>query len=316
MCGSARAELPADGDLLPNKAVEALNARPSMMKTSADMRLWILGDLHMETVRGWDLPPPAERPEHDVVVIPGDLFTRMERGVRWIRERLTDREVIYVHGNHECWGTDVDITVEKALRAAEGTNVHVLQNRAITIGNTIFAGCCGWTDFNLFGDQRRGMRVAGDHMNDYRRIRKSNYKQRFLPQDALARHVASRAFLEGELRKSRSDDQKMVIVTHHAPMPEIGFRIAPHQPGEAISDETMLGAAFRSDLTALMHPQPAEGDKEALRPAQCWVFGHTHETAEVLIGETLVVSNSKGYGPWAGERWENPFFRSDFVVEI
>lgn len=280
------------------------------------MKLWIFGDLHMETTKGWDLPPPAQRPEHDVVIIPGDLFTRMERGVRWILERLTDRPVIYVHGNHECWGTDVDITVEKALRAAEGTNVHVLQDRAVTIGNTVFAGCCGWTDFNLFGDQRRGLMVAGDRMNDYRRIRKSNYKQRFLPQDALARHMTSRAFLESELRKQRGD-RKLVIVSHHAPMPEIGFRIAPHQPGEKISDETMLGAAFRSDLTALMHPQPAEDGRGPLRPAKCWVFGHTHETAEVLIGQTLVVANSKGYGPHRpGETWENPFFRPDFVVEI
>ena len=224
------------------------------------MRLWVFGDLQMESTRGWDLPPAARRPDHDIVVIPGDLFTRMERGVKWIRERLIDRPVIYTHGNHECWGTDVDITVEKALRAAEGTNVHVLQDRAVTIGDTVFAGCCLWTDFNLFGDQRRGLRVAGDRMNDYRRIRKSNYGQRFLPQDALARHIASRAFLESELRKPRRDDQKLVIVSHHAPMPEIGFRIAPHRPDESISDETMLGAAFRSDLTDLMHPQPVVND--------------------------------------------------------
>ncbi|MET4291906.1 hypothetical protein ACVW1A_008249 [Bradyrhizobium sp. LB1.3] len=282
------------------------------------MRLWIMGDLHMETTRGWDLPPPADRPDHDVLVVPGDLITRMERGVKWLAERV-DRPTIYVPGNHELWGVDADITVEKALRAADGTNVHVLQDRAVMIGGTVFAGCCLWTDFNLFGDQRRGMAVAGDRMNDYRRIRKNNYKQRFLPQDALARHVASRTFLEGELRKPRGDGQKLVVVSHHAPMPEIGFRIAPHRPNERISDETMLSAAFRSDLTELMRPQPAADSKDALRPAQAWIFAHTHETMEVVVGETLVVSNSKGYGPYgerAGETWENPFFRNDFVIEI
>jgi predicted phosphodiesterase len=281
------------------------------------MRLWIFGDLHMETTRGWDLPPPSQRPEHDVVVIPGDLFTRMERGVKWIRERLTDRPVIYVHGNHELWGADADITVEKALRAAEGTNVHVLQDRAVTIDGTVYAGACLWTDFDLFGDQRRGLAVAGDRMNDYRRIRKNNYKQRFLPEDALSRHLRSRAFLEDEMRRPRGDDKKLVVVSHHAPMPEIGFRISPHRPDEKVSNETMLSAAFRSDLTEMMHPQPAVDGKEALQPAQVWIFGHTHETADVLIGETRVVTNSKGYGPWkTGESWENPFFRPDFVIEI
>lgn len=281
------------------------------------MRLWILGDLHLESTRGWDLPPPSQRPDHDVVIVPGDLTPRMERGVAWLLERV-DRPTIYIPGNHEYWNSDVDRTVEKAMAAAEGTHVHVLQNRTVTIGGTVFAGCCGWTDFNLFGDQRRALMVAGDRMNDYKRIRTNGYTRRFRPTDALARHVASRAFLEAELRKAREDSQKFVVVTHHAPMPEIGFRIAPYQLGEAISDETMLGAAFRSDLTALMHPQPAEDGKEALHPAQCWVFGHTHETAVVRIGETLVATNSKGYGPYGapGETWENPFFRPDFVIEI
>lgn len=265
-----------------------------------------------------DLPPPSQRPDHDVVVIPGDLHVRMERGVKWIRERLTDRPVVYVHGNHESYGVDLDRTVEKAMAAAEGTHVHVLQNRTVTIGDTVFGGCCGWTDFNLFGDQRRALMVAGDRMNDYKRIRTNGYTRRFRPADALARHIASRAFLEAELRKARDDSQKFVVVTHHAPMPEIGFRIAPNQPGEAISDETMLGAAFRSDLTALMHPQPATDEKGALRPAQAWIFGHTHETTDIFIGQTRVVSCSKGYGPYGvpGDTWENPFFRPDFVIEI
>lgn len=280
------------------------------------MRLWIMGDLHMETTRGWDLPPSAERPDHDVLVVPGDLITRMERGVKWLAERV-DRPTVYVHGNHEAYGVDLDRTVEKAKAAAQGTLVHVLQDSTVTIGDTVFAGCCGWTDFNLFGEQRRALAVAGDRMNDYKRIRTNNYQRRFRPTDALARHVASRAFLERELRKPRGDGQKLVIVSHHAPMPEIGFRIAPHRPDERISDETMLSAAFRSDLTELMRPQPAADGKDALRPAQAWIFGHTHETTAMVVGKTLVTSNSKGYGPYdRGETWENPFFRDDFVVEI
>lgn len=281
------------------------------------MRLWIMGDLHMETTRGWDLPPPAERPDHDVLVVPGDLIPRMERGVRWLAERV-DRPTVYVHGNHEAYGADLDRTVEKAMAAADGTLVHVLQNRTVTIGDTVFAGCCGWTDFNLFGDQRRALMVAGERMNDYKRIRTHGYKRRFRPIDALARHVASRAFLEAELRRPRPGGQKLVVVTHHAPMPATGFRIAPYQLGEAISNETVLDAAYRSDLTALMHPQPAMDGKEALQPADGWVFGHTHERADVVIGRTRVVSNSKGYGPYgeSGGTWENPFFRPDLVVEI
>ena len=145
------------------------------------MRLWILSDLHVELTRGWDLPAADARPDFDVLVVPGDLIARMERGVTWLRERVPDHPVIYVPGNHEGYGCDVDRTVEKAKQAAEGSKVFVLQNEAIRLGHVTFAGATLWTDFDLFGDQRRAMAVAADHMNDFRKV------PRPLPASARAR---------------------------------------------------------------------------------------------------------------------------------
>src|ERR1700691_5085140 len=82
---------------------------PSRINT---LRLWIMGDLHIELTRGWDLPPAGARPKYDVLIIAGDLITRMERGVKWIIERV-DRPVIYIGGNHESYGVDIDITLQK-----------------------------------------------------------------------------------------------------------------------------------------------------------------------------------------------------------
>lgn len=281
------------------------------------MRLWIMSDLHLELTRGWDLPSAAERPDFDVLIVAGDLITRMERGVRWLAERVPDRPVIYVAGNHEAYGTDVDRTVEKALEAARGTNVVVLADRAVAIGNTVFAGATLWTDFDLFGDRRRAMTVAGERMNDHRKIRTANYAERFLPRHARARHLASRAFIECELGRPRGDG-RLVVVTHHAPVPDLGFMIAPREPGETVGDATMLGAAYRSDLTALMSPQPAAGGRDALRPADLWVYGHTHESFDRIVGATRVVSNAKGYGPWPPRErvWDNPDFDPNLVIAI
>ena len=277
------------------------------------MRLWILSDLHVELTRGWDLPNADARPCFDVLVIAGDLIPRMERGVAWLRERVPDRPVIYVPGNHEGYGCDVDRTVEKAKQAAEGSKVLVLQNEAIRLGNVTFAGATLWTDFDLFGDQRRAMAVAADRMNDFRKIRISRYQDRFRPRHALARHMESRAFLEAEMRKPRGGP--LVVVTHHAPHPGLSF---PHYQTERLSDDEILVTAYRSDLTSLMWPAPVEGTRNSLRPADLWIYGHTHEFEDVRIGCTRVVSNAKGYGPWAPQRraWDNPRFDLNFVVEI
>jgi len=281
------------------------------------VRLWIISDIHVELTRGWDLPTGSDRPRFDVLVVAGDLIPRMERGVNWLLERVPDKPVIYVPGNHEAYGTDIDRTIEKALDAAEGTNVFVLQNRRIKLDDVTFAGATGWTDFALFGNPHHAMTVAADHMNDFRKIRVNHYNERFQPLHAMVRHRQSRAFLETELRKSRGAE-KLVIVTHHAPVPARGYRLAPHYPGTQLSNDELLTAAYRSDLTELMWAAPIADGKNALRPADLWIYGHTHETEDVTIGHTRIVSNAKGYGPWLPKHrnWDNPRFDPYFVVEI
>jgi hypothetical protein len=124
--------------------------------------------------------------------------------------------------------------------------------------------------------------------------------------------MESRAFLETEMRKPRGGP--LVVVTHHAPHPGRSFP----RYRERLADEEILTAAYRSDLTPLMWPAPIEGGRNFLRPADLWIFGHTHESEDVTIGCTRVVSNAKGYGPWLPRRraWDNPRFDPNFVIEI
>jgi hypothetical protein len=119
-----------------------------------------------------------------------------------------------------------------------------------------------------------------------------------------------------ELRKSRGTG-RLVVVTHHAPMPGRGYRLAPLYPGTKLTDEEILTAAYRSDLTSLMSPAPDDGCG-ALQPADVWIYGHTHQSEDVTIGHTRVVSNAKGYGPWLPHMrtWDSPDFDPNFVIEI
>jgi 3',5'-cyclic AMP phosphodiesterase CpdA len=71
-----------------------------------------MSDLHLELTHGWDLTAGNARPEFDVLVIAGDLVPKMERGVNWLLERVPDKPVVFVPGNHEAYGTVTDRTVE------------------------------------------------------------------------------------------------------------------------------------------------------------------------------------------------------------
>jgi Icc-related predicted phosphoesterase len=261
------------------------------------VKLWIQSDLHMELTRGWDLPAAGDRPNYDVLVIAGDLTTRMERGVAWLLERVTDRHVVYIAGNHEFYGCDIDRTVEKARALAAGTNVHVLQNETVEINGVIFIGATFWTDFNLFGDVDRAMTAAAEFMNDYRKIRVGRYAYRLRPQHTLLRHQESRDFIANELRKPKVG--RRVVVTHMAPHPS-----AIH---DAFNEE-ITSAAYASDCSDLL----AMG-------VDAWIYGHTHDSRQFRVGnDTLLVTNQKGYGPWPPNEltWENREFDQHFVIEI
>ncbi len=67
------------------------------------MRLRILSDLHVECFQeGRDLPDLVA----DVVILAGGIH-RTTEGLAWAAEQFAGREIIYVPGNHEFYGTSM-----------------------------------------------------------------------------------------------------------------------------------------------------------------------------------------------------------------
>lgn len=231
------------------------------------MKVHLLSDLHTEFA-------PFEPPETDadVLVLAGDVGTGM-RGLELAREWSRGRPVVYVAGNHEFYGEAIPRLSEKLRTAAEGTGVHVLEDREVVLHGARFLGCTLWTDFDLFGDRVRSAAAAQAGMNDFRLIRKSPEYRRFTPGDARQIHTRSLDWLHRALRTPF--DGPTVVVTHHAPSlrscaPE--FREHP------------VTAAYVSDLEWMLDGSAA-----------LWVHGHTHYCVDYRVNGTRVIANARGY---------------------
>ena len=247
------------------------------------MKLHILSDLHTEFA---DFEPPAM--DADVVVLAGDIAVG-KGGIEWAARSFPRVPVIYVPGNHEFYRHDIGIAQELADAAPE--HLHLLNDSACLIGGVRFFGATLWTDFEFYGEGEawHSRRRARQMMADFSII--SNGDHRFTPEDSVALHRQSVAWLDAEL--GRSFDGPTIVVTHHLPAEE---SVADEYKGDP------LNPAFVSRLDHLI---------ERHRP-DLWVHGHTHRPCDYEIFGTRVVCNPRGYPSEASAIGFSP----ELVVEV
>lgn len=249
------------------------------------MKIRVLSDLHLEFA-AWT-PPAADA---DVVVLAGDIHVGA-RGLEWARAQFPSLPVIYVSGNHEFYGGQLQ-QVSAALRAtAQRLDIHVLDTGELVLDGTRFLGATLWTDFALYGTGPRLLRSMNDArraISDFRMIRCSPTE--FLrPENAREMHLAQAKWLEGKLAEEH--DGPTVVITHFLPLRQ---SIHPKYEGDEFNP------AFASDLAHLVAP-----------PVNLWIHGHTHESFDYVVNGTRVVCNPRGYLPME----PNPAFDPVLVVD-
>lgn len=262
------------------------------------MRIQVASDLHLEIVQrvepGWrvvEVDPLA-----DVLVLAGDIGS----GTRGLLQ-FTDLDipVLYVPGNHEHYGLDIEESLAAMEEAARGTNVTVLNRRSVRLGDVTFLGATLWTDYELGSpaDVEGIMDLCDQELADASAIRKAG--EAFTARDARQQHKADLAWLEGELR---SHQGKKVVVTHHCVHPSL---VHSRFHGSSIN------GGFVSDLSAL------------LPLADVFIGGHVHNSFDHLVGGKRLVVNPRGYPRrrWTPDNrmaaeWENPEFDPCKVIEV
>jgi predicted phosphodiesterase len=271
------------------------------------MRLLILSDLHREIWRRTQINHPGgvdpcrqidlsvSRP--DAVVLAGDIDVGTA-AVNWADSFFAGLPVLYVHGNHEGYGHNLDELQDAIAEACEASgHVHYLNRRELVLGGVRFLGATLWTDFKLYGQEAysAAFHEAGAVMNDYQRIRLAGMGYRKLrPADTERWHRQERAWLEDRL--AEPFEGRTVVVTHMAPSAR---SISEQYQGD------ILSPAFASALDPLVER------------ADLWIHGHTHSSADYRIGRGRVICNPQGYpGRYERMRPENPAFDPNLVVDV
>lgn len=238
-----------------------------------------VSDIHLE-FSDFDAPLPEG---NDILILAGDITTSAR--VSWVNkcaERF--RHVIYVMGNHDYWKSSYDRIIEKTKNRV-ASNVHVLENESVTIDGTTFHGATYWTDLNK--NDPLTVMDAERFMNDFKKIRLSNYSHRFTAAFWMYKHNESKIYFKNHVKKGD------VVIIHHAP----SF--------QSISEK------YKTDKLNGCYASADDILFEDLQPS--YIFhGHVHHSCDYMIDNTRVLCNPRGYVNYE----LNPDFNMNAFIEI
>lgn len=234
------------------------------------MKIICFSDLHLEFGKPFNTPDESTA---DMMILAGDIITFADFLPLEQIARSWRKPILYVAGNHEFYTRTPmqDGIARFEAWAVDYPHLHFLQDEPITIEGVHFFGGTMWTDFN--GGNPNAIMTARQKMNDFKLIRASE-DAFFRPEDSILLHNLFKTKLISWLEENKGKSK--VVISHHAPVinPNTRYRASPLQP------------AFNSldMIEAIEKYQP-----------NLWIYGHTHECDDQMLGSTRIISNQRGY---------------------
>lgn len=275
------------------------------------MKIQLLSDLHLEQNPGFQ-PQPA--PDADLLVLAGDIgsyqrgsqlpargdgdfglarFSPLPRGAGW------PVPVLYVPGNHEYDGLDVDATHARLRSTCERLGIHWLERERWVLQGVRLLGTTLWSDFEALvprgpsatPEQQalargKAFRAANHHLRQAGALRGG---QPWLAESVREQALACQAWLRAAL--AEPFDGPTVVITHFAPSLRSSDARYGLTPGTA---------GFCNALDAL------------LEQADLWLHGHLHCPHDYQAGRCRVVANPLGYA----HKGEQAGFRPTLSIEV
>lgn len=267
------------------------------------MKIKLWSDLHLE-FNAFHYEPTEEDKEM-TLVLAGDIGMMRESFYDFLGRCAYDfKNVLYVIGNHEAYGT----TEENVLRLVrmyteEFDNFYVLHNETVILDGVRFIGSPLYANTENSPQYIRDIKFG---IADYMRTKvmgEDGLLRIMTPHDTYLRHEEAVSFIESALQidqgiqlgKEPLNDITTVVITH---WPPTHLLTNPNYAGSPLQDY------FCNNDEYLMKYYDID----------LWLFGHTHQTVDTedeMFYGTRVVSNARGYGDY-----EDTGFDENKVIEI
>lgn len=270
--------------------------KPDYLRPVSDLHLNL--DVNKKRFNPEDLwvPPPLETDSNTALVIAGDIWESKKAfsfaNFSWFKKiSALFKYIIVVLGNHDYYdgqlGAEI-IRFNNYLKEQGITNVFLLENSGVMLGDVKVIGATLWSDYNRGNPQSMYYAKNGypdkenTVLNDFKYIRTGAY-QKIHPKDVIGKHIQSKQFILDNAHKN-DGASKVVLVTHHAPSYEA---IPEEYTYKEVGDwKWHKAGAYFSDLSAFAQECVID----------LWIHGHTHQARQYFVGKTPVLVNPRGYG--------------------
>lgn len=239
------------------------------------MKIQLLSDIHVEFWRE-DQVEKLEaliRPA-DVLVAAGDINVGRTNTIKTLKILAQHYEqVLYCPGNHEYYGGLELKGFDNYSQFSQKlpSNVRMLNPGSFTFQDVEFHGATLWTDF---GNHPHTELMYRKFIQDYRRIPDGtayNIK-------GINKHHAGYFKMAYE---NRDRTKKQVFFSHFGP----AYEAISERWKDVDATSSILNQYFYNDL----------GNWISTLDDAIWLFGHTHDSVDVMIGTTRCLARPVGY---------------------
>lgn len=257
------------GELFPtlDSACQLKEEEPSKV-----FKLQVCSDLHIEFFGEEPVPPILEKAAPYLALL-GDIGLAKDESYKQylLQQAEIYDKVFVIAGNHEYYHNTVEST-KNTIRdiCSQHKNLVYMQQTSVLVDGVRLLGTTLWSDVPKDSQEEVEMSLS-----DFRCIK--NLDERLNIQQYVQWHKEERLWLEEEISKAKQHGEKVVVMTHHAPVINLGS-------SDPQFFDSKSNSAFCSDLRYILGA-----------PVEVWAYGHTHWFQDMNINGTRVISNPRGY---------------------